>query len=378
MNDIAKRYFAPSQLDSDRFSLKIYRGRQENIDARALARELMAANVDIGVIRLPAGKSASIHELARWSMPVIHADTLVYYRCDLGSHTPRPLRNNDLVFSLAGTNDLEELRPLIAETFSGYTSHYHANHMLPADKITAGYQEWAERHASDAGKTLWLARRNGALAAFAACETGDDGSVEGILYGVAPADAGGGVYGDLIRHTQAVARASGARWMKVSTQVNNFAVQKVWAREGFHLYQAWDTFHVNSLLSAGPAIYEGDLIFTAEQIARFAQTSGDENPIHVDVEAARRMGFSAPIAHGVMTLAEISRILGTQVPGPGTIISHFDIAFARPIVAHIKYDLRITSPGEVPGNVRTLVAQIRDEDGNLCVLARPTILLPRK
>jgi acyl dehydratase len=378
MSNAAAPYLALSKPDADRFALTIHRGRLESVDARVLAKELMAGRVDVAVLRLPAGRSSAVQDLARWCMPVIHADTLVYYRCDLTKHAPAPLRNRDLVFSEATDRDLYELRPLIAETFAAYTSHYHANRMLPETKILAGYQEWAERHASDAGKTLWLARRNGALAAFAACEATGDGEAEGVLYGVAPSEAGVGLYGDLIRHTQSIARASGARWMKVSTQVSNFAVQKVWAREGFHLYEAWDTFHVNALLTVGPVLFEGLLTFTADQIAAFAAVTGDSNPIHVDVEVARLAGFAAPIAHGVMTLAEISRILGTEMPGPGTLISHFDIAFIKPIVAGANYQLRITSPGEATGSKRQLVAQVRDEEGALCVLSRPTIVLPRQ
>src|SRR3546814_5792516 len=56
-----------------------------------------------------------------------------------------------------------------------------------------------------------------------------------------PEHAGGGLYGDLIRYTQARFRALGYRRMKVSTQVWNLAVQKVWSREGFSLVQAYDT-----------------------------------------------------------------------------------------------------------------------------------------
>lgn len=378
MTDAVTPILTPSAFDTERFGLVIHRARADSIDARLLATELIARHVDVAVLRLPAGRSSVVQDLARWAMPVVHADTLVYYRCDLTTHAPPPLRNADLEFSKATEDDMAELRPLIAQTFSGYTSHYHANRLLPATKILAGYQEWAERHASDSGKTLWLARRKGRLAAFAACESNAPGEAEGVLYGVAPGESGGGLYGDLIRHTQSMARAAGSRAMKVSTQVNNFAVQKVWAREGFHLYEAWDTFHVNALLSAGPMLLERELVFTNAQIRAFAEVSGDDNPIHVDPDAASQAGFPGTIAHGVMALAEISRILGTELPGAGTLISHFDIAFIRPIVADRRYRLRITSPGNGLGRARALVAQVTDEAGALCVLGRPTIVLPRQ
>lgn len=49
------------------------------------------------------------------------------------------------------------------------------------------------------------------------------------------------------------------------------------------------------------------LAVTQEQIDLFAQATGDEQWIHVDVERARAGPFGAPIAHGLLTLALIPR-----------------------------------------------------------------------
>ena len=48
---------------------------------------------------------------------------------------------------------------------------------------------------------------------------------------------------------------------------------------------------------------------TQEQIARYADASGDHNPIHVDEAFARATPFGGTIAHGMLVLASISELM---------------------------------------------------------------------
>lgn len=365
-----------SEPDSRRFGMRVVRGTTREPNVRQIAQDILAQGADVAILRCPAGTGSLVHGLARSAFPVIHADTLVYYEVDLDKWTPNPLRNGDLSLRLSEPRDLPALRELIAHTFAGYVSHYHANPLFKAALVLAGYQEWAEGYLSGEGRKLWVAERGGELVAFATCSESADGITgEGVLYGVAPGAAGGGVYGDLIRHTQADFRARGFRTMKVSTQVSNFAVQKVWTREGFHLAEAWDTLHVNALLSHGETVHEADLVFSAEQVTSFAQVSGDDNPVHLSGESAVAAGFPGRIAHGVLAAAEFSRILGTRVPGPGTILSHLDLGFFRPLMVDAPHRLVVRIPGGLRSGPMHVVAQIHDASGALCCLARADVVL---
>jgi acyl dehydratase len=49
---------------------------------------------------------------------------------------------------------------------------------------------------------------------------------------------------------------------------------------------------------------------TRSQIARFAAATGDFNPVHTDEAFARKIGFPSVIAHGPLTLAFLSQVLG--------------------------------------------------------------------
>ena len=73
-------------------------------------------------------------------------------------------------------------------------------------------------------------------------------------------------------------------------------------------------------------------VFTQEDVAAFARLSGDDNPVHLDDDAARRMGFSGTIVHGLLAASLISRLLGTRLPGPGTIYLQQQLRFLRPIL----------------------------------------------
>jgi phosphate acetyltransferase/phosphate butyryltransferase len=58
---------------------------------------------------------------------------------------------------------------------------------------------------------------------------------------------------------------------------------------------------------------------THKDIELFAIMSGDVNPTHVDDAFAKTDSFHKVVAHGMWSGALISTLLGTQLPGPGTV-----------------------------------------------------------
>ncbi|GAB2503011.1 GNAT family N-acetyltransferase [Lysobacter humi (ex Lee et al. 2017)] len=365
---------AESPLESARLGLRVVRGNAEAMAERELLAELLRLEADVAIVRGPAPFAG--HAMQRYGMACLHADTLVHYRCDLQRTPPEALRNADLHFSRATPEDRAELEVLVAMTFDGYRAHYDANALFDAECVLAGYVEWAlgylTGHEGD-GRETWIARRAGRTIAFATCL--DDGtSGEGVLYGVHPEHAGGGVYSDLIRHTQAVFAARGRTAMRVSTQVWNYAVQKVWAREGFWMSHALDTWHVNSLLSAGEVLCDREVAFSHEQVARFAEVSGDANPLHVDEAAARAAGFEARISHGMLAGAELSRVFGMVAPGPGTLFLRASMAFLHPVYAGRAHRLIIRAQSRPAGRARLAVSRLLDAEGRTCLLAYSDLL----
>ncbi len=70
---------------------------------------------------------------------------------------------------------------------------------------------------------------------------------------------------------------------------------------------------------------------TEDLVEHFATLTGDTNPVHLDEAFARQTRFGRRIAHGVLGLALISAVLGTQLPGPGAIYLEQHIRFLRPV-----------------------------------------------
>lgn len=66
-------------------------------------------------------------------------------------------------------------------------------------------------------------------------------------------------------------------------------------------------------------------------IELFAFLSGDVNPAHLDEQFAARGLFKHVVAHGMWTGALLSAVLGTKLPGPGTIYLSQDLHFRRPV-----------------------------------------------
>lgn len=67
------------------------------------------------------------------------------------------------------------------------------------------------------------------------------------------------------------------------------------------------------------------------EIGEFIDAVGDYNPIHSDPEFAATTSFREPIAPGVFTAGLISAVIGTELPGPGTIYVSQSLKFLRPV-----------------------------------------------
>ena len=73
------------------------------------------------------------------------------------------------------------------------------------------------------------------------------------------------------------------------------------------------------------------LNITRQDVNRFAEISGDFSPIHMDEDYAQNTKFGKCLVHGMYIGAIISRIIGMELPGKGTIYVSQNMQFKRPI-----------------------------------------------
>lgn len=67
------------------------------------------------------------------------------------------------------------------------------------------------------------------------------------------------------------------------------------------------------------------------ELEGFAAVSGDFNPTHLDEAYAKSHGLRAPVAHGLWTASLLSNLLGTRLPGAGTVYVTQTLEFLAPV-----------------------------------------------
>lgn len=70
---------------------------------------------------------------------------------------------------------------------------------------------------------------------------------------------------------------------------------------------------------------------TESDVYGFAGITGDFNSVHVNQEKAEKSIFGKRVAHGMLVGSLISTVLGTKLPGEGTIYLEQDLKFKRPV-----------------------------------------------
>jgi len=77
--------------------------------------------------------------------------------------------------------------------------------------------------------------------------------------------------------------------------------------------------------------------FTQEQVEAFAQISGDQNPVHIDPAYAAQTALKKPVVHGILGSSIFSRMIGMELPGPGTVYLKQSLDFRRPLYPGVSY-----------------------------------------
>jgi 3-hydroxybutyryl-CoA dehydratase len=85
-----------------------------------------------------------------------------------------------------------------------------------------------------------------------------------------------------------------------------------------------------------------------KHISKFAEFSGDFNPVHFDDAAAVSQGFKGRIAHGMIGASFFSKIFANSFPGPGTVYLNQTLKFHAPVYIDetLEYRLEVLSQKE--------------------------------
>lgn len=114
-----------------------------------------------------------------------------------------------------------------------------------------------------------------------------------------------------------------------------------------------------------------------EDIELFAVMSGDVNPAHVDEDYANSDMFHKVIAHGMWGGALISAVLGTELPGPGTIYlnQNFDFRAAVGLGDTITIRVTVTAKDDAHQHV-TLNCLCTNQNGDTVIQGEARVIAP--
>jgi 3-hydroxybutyryl-CoA dehydratase len=123
--------------------------------------------------------------------------------------------------------------------------------------------------------------------------------------------------------------------------------------------------------------YKFERHISADDVKQFAEIVGDLNPIHLDVEFAEKSFFKKRIVHGAFLAGLISKVLGMDFPGQGTVYISQNSIFKRPVYVDttVLVEVKVT---QVLADERRLVldTNIFNSEGKVCLTGSATVWLP--
>ena len=132
-------------------------------------------------------------------------------------------------------------------------------------------------------------------------------------------------------------------------------------------------------------IQEGDIFrksfrFSQQDVEKFAEVTGDNNPVHLDAAYAAKTLFKKPIMHGFLGGSFFSRVFGTMFPGEGTLYLRQVMEFRKPMFVDTAYEAVFTVQQVDAEKHRAIVqTQVLDkESGAVTINGEATVMNTEK
>jgi 3-hydroxybutyryl-CoA dehydratase len=108
----------------------------------------------------------------------------------------------------------------------------------------------------------------------------------------------------------------------------------------------------------------------------YADLTGDHNKIHVDDAFAKQTKFGQRIAHGGIMFGMISKVLGTEMPGLGTVFLSQLVNFHAPVFINDTVSLELVITTLLPKHVAKISCIMKKQTGEVVVDGVATVKLP--
>ena len=230
-------------LESARFGVVAAHVRDASASLSEVNSAACALSVQMLTVRIDCSDHARIHAAEADGFRLM--DSLVYYERDLAEPPPPPASSRDIIVRDARPDDAAAVGDIARAAFSNYIGHFHADPRLDRAAANDAYVDWAQssvmrQSERDQAKVLVC---DGHLAGFLTLRRNHASESEIVLNAVHPDFQRRGFYERLLAEALVTAHGAGADRIIVSTQLDNFPVQRAWTKSGFRIASALHTFH---------------------------------------------------------------------------------------------------------------------------------------
>lgn len=122
--------------------------------------------------------------------------------------------------------------------------------------------------------------------------------------------------------------------------------------------------------------FETYRFISEDDVLTFGRITGDDNPLHVDAEYAKTTRFGHRIVHGVFLLGLISKVLGRDFPGHGSVAVSLACRFLRPVRvgSKVRVEVKVVEKLDQKGYIQAKTYIYTDR--NKMALAGDATLIP--
>jgi len=133
------------------------------------------------------------------------------------------------------------------------------------------------------------------------------------------------------------------------------------------------------MIEAGQ-VYKHPFSFSQNDVEKFAEVTGDKNPIHLDNAYAAQTVFKKPIMHGFLGGSIFSKVFGTLFPGEGTIYLKQSMAFVKPMFVDTEYEAVFTVREVIKEKNRAIIDTVINETstGDATIKGEATVMNTRE
>lgn len=116
--------------------------------------------------------------------------------------------------------------------------------------------------------------------------------------------------------------------------------------------------------------------FSEEDVQAFARVTGDSNPAHLDEGYAQGTLFKTRIVHGMLTASLFSALLGTKLPGLGTIYLGQTLQFRKPVYFSEPITATLTVRDIIPEKNRVVLDCLAVNGKGETIITGEAVVLP--